>query len=159
RVFEEFYQVDRGPQRPEGLGLGLSIVRRLAQLLHAGIGVESALGQGTTFRISIDRAKFAREVKHEHGDGLAMGTGRVLIVDDERAVAEATSLLLELEGFEVSIASSENEALERALARSPDLIVSDYQLRCGETGVRVVNSVRDRMHEILPAIFVTGDTA
>jgi CheY-like chemotaxis protein len=86
-------------------------------------------------------------------------TGKILIVDDERAVAEATSLLLELEGYEVSIASSADEALERALARSPDLIVSDYQLRGGQTGVRVVKSVRDRMREVVPVIFMTGDTA
>jgi len=85
--------------------------------------------------------------------------GRVLIVDDEREVAEATSLLLELEGYDVCIASSEREALERALARSPDLIVSDYHLRGGETGVAVVKSIRDRTRNVIPAIFVTGDTA
>jgi PAS domain S-box-containing protein len=159
RVFEEFYQVDRGPERPEGLGLGLSIVRRLAQLLHVGVTVESEVGRGTRFHVSIDGAKLAGNGHLAGVEAHANGTGRVLIVDDERAVAEATSLLLELEGFEVSIASSESEALERALARAPDLIVSDYQLRGGETGVRVVNSVRDRMRELLPAIFVTGDTA
>jgi PAS domain S-box-containing protein len=159
RVFEEFYQVDRGTERPEGLGLGLSIVRRLAQLLNIGVAVESEVGRGTTFRVSVDRAQLARAARVEQGEAIAMVTGIVLIVDDERAVAEATSLLLELEGYEVIIASSENEALERALARAPDLIVSDYQLRGGETGVRVVNSVRDRMHETVPAIFVTGDTA
>ena len=68
-------------------------------------------------------------------------------------------MLLELEGYDVSVASSENEALERALARSPDLILSDYQLRGGETGVRVVTSVRDRLRDVVPVIFVTGDTA
>jgi two-component system CheB/CheR fusion protein len=74
-------------------------------------------------------------------------------------VAEATSLLLELEGYDVSIASSQNEALERASSQSPDLIVSDYQLRGGETGVHVVNAVRIRMRDVVPVIFVTGDTA
>src|SRR5262245_8766505 len=47
RVFEEFYQVDRGSERPEGLGLGLSIVRRLAQLLCCEVGVDSLIGQGS----------------------------------------------------------------------------------------------------------------
>jgi len=159
RVFDEFYQVDSGAQRPEGLGLGLSIVRRLAQLLHVGIGIESVLGRGTKFRVTVDRAEAAHDADVEDVAAQAAQSGRVLIVDDERAVAEATSLLLELEGYDVSIASSENEALERASSQSPDLIVSDYQLRGGETGVRVVKAVRDRVRDVVPVIFVTGDTA
>ena len=159
RVFEEFYQVDRGSERPEGLGLGLSIVRRLAVLLHCDVAVDSAVGRGTTFRVTVDAAKIERDVAVGPGRGELANTGHVLIVDDEREVAEATSLLLELEGYEVCIASSEREALERALARSPDLIVSDYQLRGGETGVGVVKSIRDRTRNVVPAIFVTGDTA
>ena len=62
RVFEEFYQVDRGTQRPEGLGLGLSIVRRLQQLLGCGVQVESVVGNGTTFRVTIPHAEVAHSV-------------------------------------------------------------------------------------------------
>ena len=56
KVFEEFYQVDHGPQRPEGLGLGLSIVRRLAALLRHEIDVESDVGEGTSFTVTLPRA-------------------------------------------------------------------------------------------------------
>ena len=77
------------------------------------------------------------------GAGAAAG-GRVLIVDDERPVAEATGLLLEIEGFEVSVASSEREALDCVRSFSPDVIVSDYHLRGGETGAGVVAAVRDQ---------------
>jgi PAS domain S-box-containing protein len=159
RIFEEFYQVDRGAQRPEGLGLGLSIVRRLAQLLDCKIDVESVLGQGSIFRATIARAELPHEVTQDAATAAAMPGGRVLIVDDERAVAEATSLLLELEGFEVNLASSAQEALDHVQARVPDLIVSDYHLRGGETGVGVVAAIRDRVRRAVPVIFVTGDTA
>jgi len=159
RVFEEFYQVDRGSERPEGLGLGLSIVRRLAQLLHCEVGVESVVGRGSRFTVTVDAAENAHDAAVGADHEELTNTGHVLIVDDEREVAEATSLLLELEGYEVCIASSEREAIERALARSPDLIVSDYHLRGGETGVAVVKSIRDRTRNVIPAIFVTGDTA
>jgi CheY-like chemotaxis protein/anti-sigma regulatory factor (Ser/Thr protein kinase) len=159
RVFEEFYQVDRGTQRPEGLGLGLSIVRRLAQLLGCVVAVESVLGKGTAFRVMLNRAELERGAGENAAQPAITDGGRVLIVDDERAVAEATSLLLEIEGYEVSIASSESEALERALVRSPDLIVSDYHLRGGETGVRVVLAVRERVRRVVPVVFMTGDTA
>jgi PAS domain S-box-containing protein len=159
RVFEEFYQVDRGTQRPEGLGLGLSIVRRLASLLRCDIKLESALGNGTTFRVSVDRSVLQEDVVERIRHSESANTGRVLIVDDERAVADATCLLLELEGYQVSVASSEREALKRVAATLPDLIVSDFHLRGGETGVGVVTSVRNRVGQAIPVVFVTGDTA
>lgn len=159
RVFEEFYQVDRGTQRPEGLGLGLSIVRRLQQLLGCEVKVESLVGKGTTFRVTIPHAEIAHSVAEDLVGASAARGGRVLIVDDERPVAEATSLLLELEGFEVNVASSEQEALDCVRVFLPDVIVSDYHLRGGETGVGVVVSVRAKLGWTVPAIFVTGDTA
>jgi CheY-like chemotaxis protein len=141
------------------LGLGLSIVRRLAQLLDSDVDFESELGKGSVFRVTIRRAELEQEAAAgATGVSYAPG-GRVLIVDDERAVADATSLLLEIEGFEVSVASCEQEALEHVRAHVPDLIVSDYHLRGGETGVRVVGAVRDRLRRTVPVIFVTGDTA
>jgi PAS domain S-box-containing protein len=159
RVFEEFYQVDRGAQRPEGLGLGLSIVRRLANLLRCEVRLDSMVGSGTIFLISVDRSVLQESAMKPTSHVEAANTGRVLIVDDERAVAEATCLLLELEGYEVSVASSAHEALKRATARSPDLIVSDFHLRGGETGVGVVTAVRNRLGDTIPVVFVTGDTA
>jgi len=159
RVFEEFYQVDRGTQRPEGLGLGLSIVRRLANLLRCDIKLDSAPGKGTTFLVNVDRSVRREGVAKRPSHIESANTGRVLIVDDERAVADATCLLLELEGYEVSVASSEREALKRLSAGSPDLIVSDFHLRGGETGVGVVASVRNRVGHAVPVVFVTGDTA
>ncbi|HUO67979.1 MAG TPA: ATP-binding protein [Gammaproteobacteria bacterium] len=159
RVFEEFYQVDRGTQRPEGLGLGLSIVRRLANLLRCDIELDSALGKGTTFFVTVERSVVREGAMERKGHVESSSTGNVLIIDDERAVAEATSLLLELEGYQVAVASSEGEALKLALVRSPDLIVSDFHLRGGETGVGVVSAVRNRLADTIPVVFVTGDTA
>ncbi|HTL31524.1 MAG TPA: ATP-binding protein [Kofleriaceae bacterium] len=159
RVFEEFYQVDRGTQRPEGLGLGLSIVRRLANILRCDIKLESTVGKGTTFHVDVDRSVQKEGAVERTASVELANTGRVLIVDDERAVADATCLLLELEGYEVSIASSEREALKRVSANPPDLIVSDFHLRGGETGVGVVTSVRSRVGHAIPVVFVTGDTA
>jgi PAS domain S-box-containing protein len=159
RVFEEFYQVDRGTQRPEGLGLGLSIVRRLANILRCDIKLESTVGKGTTFHVDVDRSVLKEGAVERTASVELANTGRVLIVDDERAVADATCLLLELEGYEVSIASSEREALKRVSANPPDLIVSDFHLRGGETGVGVVTSVRSRVGHAIPVVFVTGDTA
>jgi PAS domain S-box-containing protein len=160
KVFEEFYQVDRGPRRPEGLGLGLSIVRRLAVLLGHKIEIESSVAKGTTFTITVPRVELAAGAAEGAADSAAAPSkGRVLIVDDEAPVAHATSLLLELEGFVVSVASCKSEALERIRSVAPDIIVSDYHLRGDETGAEVVDAVRSRVGKPVPAIFVTGDTS
>ena len=159
RIFDEFYQVDHGTQRPEGLGLGLSIVRRLAALLKTSINVESQLGQGTVFTVTLPRAELITTTPAAT-DTVTLATGgRVLVVDDEPALAHATSLLLELEGFDVRTATCEIEALEHARATRPDVIVSDYHLRGGETGIDVVNAVRKHLGAAIPAIFITGDTS
>jgi PAS domain S-box-containing protein len=158
RVFEEFYQIDHGTQKPEGLGLGLSIVRRLATLLGASVRVASTPGQGTEFIAQLRRAHVQRQSVGAPHEDAGSSTGRVLIIDDEPAVAEATSLLLELEGFDVRIASCELEALQHVSAAPPDIIVSDYHLRGGETGLGVVTTIRSRVSADVPAIFVTGDT-
>jgi two-component system CheB/CheR fusion protein len=159
RVFEEFYQVDHGTQRPEGLGLGLSIVRRLAALLKAAVTVESEVSRGTTFTVRIPRAEVAAPAAVTVAAAAPLARGRVLVVDDEPSVAHATSLLLDLEGFDVDVATCEVEALAHAQRAAPDVIVSDYHLRAGQTGLDVVNAVRASLTRTIPAIFVTGDTS
>ena len=159
RIFDEFYQVDRGTQRPEGLGLGLSIVRRLAALLHCEVRVDSVLDEGTVFQIVLPRGELPDTIVPAVRAPAAAAGGRILVVDDEPAVAEATGLLLETEGFDVSIASCEREALDHVTAARPDIIVSDYHLRGGETGLKVVLAVRERLGASIPVVFVTGDTA
>lgn len=160
KVFEEFYQVDRGAQRPEGLGLGLSIVSRLSALLGHKIGIESVVDEGTVFTVTLPRAALATYAARNAGATSDAPTkGTILIVDDEVAVAHATGLLLELEGFEVSIANGKREALDRVRTARPDLIVSDYHLRGAETGADVVAAVRAGVGADIPAIFVTGDTS
>ena len=159
RVFEEFYQVDNGTHRPEGLGLGLSIVQRLQQLLGCGVHVESVVGKGTTFRVTIPRAELEEFVAADSAGERATCGGRVLIVDDERSVTDAMSRLLKIEGFEVSVASSEKEALGCVRMFSPEVIVSDYHLRGSETGAGVIAAVRAHLGAFVPVIFLTGDTA
>ena len=160
KIFEEFYQVDRGSQRPEGLGLGLSIVKRLAHLLGHGFGVESVVGEGTAFTVTLPRIALAATLgQAAAGPAAKHAKGMILVVDDENAVAHATSLLLELEGFDVRVANGKEEALAHALSAVPDVIISDYHLRGLETGADVVAAVRVQLRSSVPAIFVTGDTS
>lgn len=161
RIFEEFYQVDRGPKRAEGLGLGLSIVRRLAQLLDHPLTIESELGRGTACTVRVPRAErsTAPEVHAPPIADVPTGGKRVLVVDDETTVAHATSLLLELEGFVVDVAHGLEDALEHARANVPDVVVSDFHLQGNTTGADVIASIRAQAGTTVPAVFVTGDTS
>jgi two-component system, sensor histidine kinase len=159
RVFDEFYQVERPARRPEGLGLGLAIVKRIAALLGSAVTVESDEARGTMFRISLPRASVPQRRDAPTAASMPRGSGHILIIDDEAAVADATSVLLELEGFSVQVAASEADALACAERRAPDLIISDYHLRCGTTGVDVVKQLRGRLVRRTPVVFVSGDTS
>ncbi len=159
RIFEEFYQIDHGSQRPEGLGLGLSIVKRLAALLGFELEVTSSPGRGTAFSFAVERGRNRGVAPVAPAPAARAAGGTILIVDDERPVAEATKMLLEIEGFGVRLATCEREALAEARAHRPDLVISDYHLRGGETGLGVALSVRRELQTEIPVVFVTGDTS
>ena len=161
-IFDEFYQIDRNVS-DGGLGLGLSIVKRIADLLGFEIALESELGAGSTFRISVPAAADVTATRRELSRETAPGrdTGTVLIVDDDAAVLAASQLFFEIEGFEVVTAASPDEvAAELGTLSTPiDLIVTDYHLHDVRTGMDIVATVRERLGSMVPAIVMTGDTS
>lgn len=84
---------------------------------------------------------------------------RILLVDDHEGVRNATAMLLRTEGFEVLCAASLKEAREALRTGSPiDLVISDYHLQDGETGIDVIAMARSVTGEHLGAVLVSGDT-
>lgn len=160
-IFEEFHQSTEGAARPEGLGLGLSIVKRTAELLECALNVDSRPGKGSAFSIVVPQGKRVEPVAANSDRALRSrnSTGTVLIVDDEPAVLDATGILLNLEGFDVQTASSVAEALNCISANTPDLLITDYHLRDSETGEDVIRSIRGQAGADLPVILVSGDTS
>ena len=162
-IFEEFYQLNREPgHKREGLGLGLSIVKRLASLLEYPLEVESTPGEGTCFSVTVPRgaASSAETGINIDPESTPARAAKVLIIDDDRAVADATAMLLEIEGHEVMLASTSEEALAAVSARGiPDLIVSDFHLGGDETGIDVVRRLRAEAGLSIPVILTTGDTS
>lgn len=164
-IFEDFYQVEQqhGDKR-EGMGLGLSIVRRLSGLLGHPVDVQSEPGRGSCFAITVPKSEAA--VASSSGArfkrlSTESRRGRILLVDDQPSVARAARMLLEIEGHEVLVASSLAEA-KQLVARSgtiPDVIMTDFHLSRETTGVDVVRAVRELAHRNIPAILVTGDTS
>lgn len=163
RVFEEFYQIGNPSRdRSQGLGLGLAIVRRTAELLKIEIGLDSEPGRGTTFTLHLASAAPMDESHPEAPTAQARafdGTRlAVLLVDDEAEVLSAMCTYLHQLGWSVKGVSTGAKA-QQALAEGfePDVMVVDYRLR-EETGLDVIARVRQQ-RPALPAVIVTGETA
>ena len=162
-IFNEFHQVDSGSNRPEGLGLGLSIVKRTAELLDCSVDVTSSPGKGSSFIVRVPEGTMSRieTTAAGHPSVSAATGGFVLIVDDEPAVIDATSMLLKMEGFDVLSAASIDEVRTCLgnITTAPDLLITDYHLRNGETGLEAISTVRGRFSSNIPAILLSGDTS
>ncbi len=160
-IFDEFHQANAGTSRPEGLGLGLSIVKRTADLLDCSLEVQSKPGEGSAFSVVVPKGEInmIRESESQPETDSMLTTGLILIVDDEPAVLDATSMLLTIEGFEVVTAACETEALACVSERTPDLLITDYHLREGRTGVEIIRAIREQVSAGVPVILVSGDTS
>jgi two-component system CheB/CheR fusion protein len=165
-IYDEFYQVGVPTNSSrEGYGLGLSIVQRLVKLLQLQLDVRSEVGKGSAFSLAVPAGKTRAQ---EKGRGAQSQTtrpepvvrARVLLVEDDLAVRDATRLLLKVKGYQVLPAASLAEALQKVgQTDGIDLLVTDYHLRDGETGIQVIGAVRELSGKPLKAVLITGDTS
>ena len=164
-IFDEFYQVGVSTNSSrEGYGLGLSIVQRIAVLLDLHLTVSSEPGRGSIFAFILPPGK-AEKVQAETRPAqpaaqVKVRRARILLVEDDPAVRNATKLLLSVEGYSVTAVSSLAEA-KQAVAGSVkiDLLITDYHLRDGETGLTVIAAMREALGPELKALLITGDTS
>jgi signal transduction histidine kinase/CheY-like chemotaxis protein len=166
-VFREFVQLDGpGRDRSKGLGPGLAIVSRLAQLLGSRIELRSTVGRGSMFALDVPLAAVASPADAapalEHLQPLATslrGTFVVIVDDDEPALAGMQGLLQDW-GCLTLTAASAAEAIGKLTEhdRPPELIVSDHRLHAGETGIEAIRRIRSAARYPVPAVLVTGDT-
>lgn len=160
-VFEEFYQVDNPERdRTKGLGLGLSIVRRLCSLLGITLELLSTPGRGTTITLKVPLESFdglapvqPQPVRSQSFAGLT-----VLVIDDERSVRMGMRVLLEELGCHFVEACSVEEATTAARSTKPDVILADMRLRNGETGLTAISSIVAAIGAT-PSVLISGDTA
>ncbi|QQC67908.1 hybrid sensor histidine kinase/response regulator [Paraburkholderia ginsengisoli] len=163
-VFQEYYQVGNPERdREKGLGLGLAIVRRLANLLACNLQLRSEPGRGSCFEILLARAKSAAmPLEAPVGDMPGtFGTGLIVVIDDEQAIRTGMSTLLTQWGYEVLEAASADEAIQLLgdYAERPAMLICDLRLRDGESGIDAIEKLREEYNESIPAMLITGDTA
>jgi two-component system, sensor histidine kinase len=163
RIFEEYFQYDNAARNiKKGLGLGLAIVRRLAQLLDHPINVQSALGKGSTFSVDVPLAQKSTLTAMPMAGGIPTSDERalaVLFIDDDAAVADSLSMLLTGAGFVAFGASDGDEAIARCEeGLRPDVVISDYRMP-NENGLIVAERLRTALRYEAPVIVMTGDTS
>jgi signal transduction histidine kinase/ActR/RegA family two-component response regulator len=162
-IFEDFYQLDNPARdRDKGMGVGLAIVRRMANLLDHPLQLTSAPGEGSTFTIEVPIAADAparhgsREIP---GSASAETSEAILLIDDDLTVLHSQEMLLHALGYRVYSAKDADSALQHGdRASQPcDLIITDYRLPHGITGSQLVSQLREQTGRQTPAIILTGD--
>jgi two-component system CheB/CheR fusion protein len=169
-IFDEYHQLDNAArERSRGLGLGLSIVQRLADLLSHPVHVRSQPGKGSVFAIDVKLSSSSDaaqvddrplEIDETVAEAVPR-TGVVLIIEDDPEVRSLLDLLLKDQGCHTATAPDGIAALD-LVARGkirPDLILADYNLPKGLDGLQVAEKLRAQLHRQIPVIVLTGDIA
>jgi len=164
-VFREFHRLDQGARVARGVGLGLSIVERIARVLGCEVALQSAVGRGSRFSVEVPRAAAIAAAPAVQPMRLHAGrlSGTVaLCIDNERSILDGMEKLLGGWGCRVLTAADLPEALAaiETSGLEPDGLLVDYHLD-GGNGVAAIAELRRRLGRQdgrdLPAILITAD--
>jgi CheY-like chemotaxis protein/anti-sigma regulatory factor (Ser/Thr protein kinase) len=171
KIFDEFYRVDGTRGMHDGLGLGLSIVKRLCKISDSEIKITSALGEGTN---CIVLTKYAAQPLPEYvtphpskgksgstsGQQSLLSAKTIAIFEDDQTIFEAYKKALSENGFNVLSLPEKSQDLMRDLAgiNHIDCILSDYRLAT-TTGDLIIQLLRDSFWDDIPALIITADTS
>jgi CheY-like chemotaxis protein len=165
RIFEEFYRAPSAlagdATSGKGFGLGLAIADRIARRLAHRLIVHSTPGRGSMFAVEVPPGSAVSAAPQPARRLRAVGslTGvRALVIDNDAAVLRAMAALLESWQCEVRAAASEQE-LPALTGWRPDVLIADYHLDGGITGVAVAARIRAATGVELPLVVITADAA
>ncbi len=167
RIFEEYFQLDNPERhRDKGLGLGLAIVARLAQLLGGRVSVRSQLERGSCFNFRVARCAPAAQqrvstVPASPGFALPLENALIAFIDDDEAILSAMVEVFDHWGVALAVGEDAEQVRKELeeLGSKPDIILCDYRLRDGRTGIEAIQTLRDAFGQHIAAALLTGDTA
>lgn len=159
--FRQFSQVQSGMRK--GVGLGLAIVERIADILEARIQVRSQPGRGSCFSVEVplvceqEQLITARLPLAVSQSVNQLQNRRVLVIDNEPDILLSMSALLEQWQCQVCVASNFAEALQALRENPPEIILADLHLDDGNNGLEVVAQLRHYFNDNIPAVLITAD--
>ncbi|MFT6578161.1 NahK/ErcS family hybrid sensor histidine kinase/response regulator [uncultured Zhongshania sp.] len=164
-IFLEFKRVNAKKQREDkGLGLGLAIVDKLSTVLNHEIKLQSTLGKGSVFSVCVPYAGeseyiFVEEDVRPESQRDPLTGKRILVVDNDWAICEGMSLVLENWGCQVVCAQSLDDLCNKPelLNPRPDALVLDYHLDDDTTGLEAEVIIRERLSTSLPTVMITAN--
>ncbi|MBS99680.1 MAG: hybrid sensor histidine kinase/response regulator [Oceanospirillaceae bacterium] len=158
-IFQEFKQLGKTPGKRGGVGLGLAIVERIARVLGFEVELESREGVGSRFRVHVPLAGEPNEVERFESSSPAQAEfdrASVLVIDNEPEILVSMRALLEGWGCDVeTLTGYDAQALETMPV--PELILADYHLDDGDTGIDCIARLRDHFAQRIPAAILTAD--
>ena len=163
-VFEEFVQLDSGPETVTGnagMGLGLPIVKRLCELHAIPFEFESDVGVGTSFRFYLPRASDDSANSTEDSTIKDQSQLRILVIDDEPQITDSLSMILVAAGHDVEVANNMQQ-LKQVLRSGrfiPQLVLSDDRLPGNLASGDMIEEVNSHLGRPIPAIIMTGNTS
>ncbi len=163
-IFEAYHQVDKTPGLAgQGLGLGLSIVQRLSQLMDHPVTMRSRPGKGSAFMITLPVVEApqdppAGKPEPDLPDATPQ-TGIILLVEDEEPLRDLLQEVLTNAGHTVIAKANAQDALSWASgdAARPDLLLTDFDLVGGLNGLRLAQDLPDVLGSTVPTLILTGD--
>ena len=164
-IFESYHQGESAAAvAGKGLGLGLSIVKRLAELMGHSVAVQSTPDKGSVFTISLPLVDarpetLAKDLAPAERSMAEPQTGTILVVEDEDRLRELMTEVLETEGHKVIARSSAEAALDWASGDVPlpDLLLTDFDLPGRISGLALAQDLPDVLGIKVPTIILTGD--
>lgn len=170
-IFDEFFRVDATRNMHDGLGLGLSIVKKLCKITNSQIKLESTVGVGTSFEIqtqyrtinpkeeSKDQPSLPTAIINNHQNEL-FSSKCIAIFEDDQSILHAYEKALTQNGFSVICLSEQSSELANQLlnVNHIDCILSDYRLK-NTTGDLIIQQLRNHFTANIPAIIITADTS
>ncbi len=173
RMFKEFERLDnQRSNHDKGVGLGLAIAKRISQILEHPISVQSQLGRGTVFSLEVpvstkshipataDRHSVPEKALEDRLPGSSdLSNLRILCIDNDPDVLDAMQALLLGWSCQVVAALSETEALKilREGSLNIDIMLVDYHLDKGQTGIEAMKAIKEYLGKLIPGILITAD--
>lgn len=161
-VFIEFTQLNNPERdRRKGLGLGLSIVKRLCKLMNIKFELQTKEYKGTKVILNLPKGEATQVLQRLDSIEPLMKGLNIIVIDDEKDILDAMLAILCNWGCKVTVALTGDEAI-KVLHKSdtiPDIIIADFRLRDNENGIKLIERIREEYNENISALLITGDTA